>query len=249
MKRSKSNLDQELLELNRLLISVAGDSKQNLDSALGARRYINNANLINSIVPQGKILDWGCGLGHMTYLLKKRGLETVSYDVDQSGRDFLSRIGQTLILATDPVKLPFADGTFDAVLSSGVLEHVLDSAASLREVNRVLKKGGYFFIFRLPNKYSYIEFISDCLGRGDHPVKYSLSEITKILKRSGYEVISNAYQGCLPYNMKGFPGPVRNLYHRLDRFWTCLDPILSSCPGLKRISTNLELVARKWNPV
>ncbi len=245
MKRSGNELKNELSELKQLLTLEEESSKQNLDSDLGALRYIDNAKLIKAVMPQGKILDWGCGLGHMTYLLKNRGFEVISYDVDQGGKDFLARIGQTLILATDPVKLPFADGSFDAVLSSGVLEHVPDRAASLKEVARIIKKGGFFFVFRLPNKYSYIEFISDRLGRGDHPVKYSRHQIINILNKAGYEALARRYQGFLPYNLKGFPALVRRLYHSLDPLWKILDTFLTACPGLNVLCTNIELVARK----
>ena len=245
MRRSGNNFSRELLELKRLLADQAVESKQNLDSDLGALRYIDNAKVIKKIMPQGKILDWGCGLGHMTYLLRNRGFEVISYDVDQGGKDFLARIGQTLILATDPVKLPFADGSFDAVLSSGVLEHVPDPAASLKEVSRTIKNGGFFFLFRLPNRYSYIEFISDRLGRGDHPIKYSRRQMINILNKAGYEVLASRYQGFLPHNLKGFPALVRRLYHGLDPLWKTLDAFLTACPGLNVLCTNIELVARK----
>ena len=237
--------DRELSEL-RVFLALEGEGKNpHLDSELGASRYINNAETIKAYLPAGQVLDWGCGLGQMTYLLQNRDLAVTSYDIDQGGKDFLARIGQTLVLASDPVKLPFPDASFDAVLSSGVLEHVADPVASLQEVSRVLKRNGYFFVFRLPNKYSYSEFISDRLGRGDHPVKYSRREITATLQRSGYDVISSAYQGFLPYNLKGFPSLARELYHCLDRCWAVLDPLLTACPGLNLFSTNLELVARK----
>ncbi|MFH1387606.1 MAG: methyltransferase domain-containing protein [bacterium] len=245
MKRSDNNREQELVGLSRLLEGTSDGRNPHLDSDMGASRYIDNANTIKSCLPSGKIFDWGCGLGQMTYFLKNRGFDVVSYDVDQGGRDFLAGIGQTLILATDPIKLPFADSSFDAVLSSGVLEHVPDPAASLKEVARITKKDGYFFVFRLPNKYSYIEFISDIIGRGDHQVKYTKPEIVKLLKENGYEIVSLNYQGFLPYNLKGFPGFIRMGYHWLDPWWQKIDQLLSALPMINKLSTNIELVARK----
>lgn len=194
---------------------------------------------------EGKMLDWGCGLGQMTYFLKNRGFEVVSYDIDRGGQHFLAEFGQSLVLAEDPVKLPFPDASFDAVLSSGVLEHVPDPAASIKEVSRSLKKNGYLFVFRLPNRYSYIEFISDRLGRGDHSVKYSRREIKLTLERAGYEVVSSTYQGFLPYNLKGFPPLVRGLYHWFDGLLEKIDAFLSVFPIINILSTNIELVARK----
>ncbi|OGC22507.1 hypothetical protein A2291_07275 [candidate division WOR-1 bacterium RIFOXYB2_FULL_42_35] len=96
----------------------------------------------------------------------------------------------------------------------------------------------------LPNK-SYIEFISDRIGRGDHPVKYSLPEIKTFLNRQGFEVLSTGYQNFFPYNLKGFPRKARQLYHKLDKFIGFLDGLFVDLPFLKHLSTNIIVVARR----
>jgi SAM-dependent methyltransferase len=55
--------------------------------------------------------------------------------------------------------LPFEDNTFDAVLCDWVLEHVATPNKFLREVYRVLKKGGAFF-FRTPNSWHYVAVVA-----------------------------------------------------------------------------------------
>jgi SAM-dependent methyltransferase len=42
----------------------------------------------------------------------------------------------------DATKLPFADGTFDRIIASEVLEHIPDDRAALVELTRVLRPGG-----------------------------------------------------------------------------------------------------------
>ncbi len=64
----------------------------------------------------------------------------------------------------DPRRLPFDDETFDAVLSCGVLEHVEDPDASLEEIRRVLAPGGTFYVYKLPNRTSYLEAIARRTG-------------------------------------------------------------------------------------
>jgi len=236
---------EEIIEFSNLLANEKKENIENMDSKLGMGRYIKDADRIKSYLPKGKILDWGCGMGQMTYLLKNRGFDVVSFDVDQSGRELLERIGQTLILAEDPVKMPFPDGIFEAVLSSGVLEHVPDHLGSINEISRILKSNGYLFIFRLPNRHSYIEFISDRLKRGDHPVKYSISEIKKILNQSGYNVLDIRYKNFFPHNLKGFPEKVRKLYHKCDFIIKRIDSLFTSLPIVNKLCTNIEIIARK----
>ena len=70
--------------------------------------------------------------------------------------------------ACDALELPFADGSFDAVCSNELVEHVTDVPRTLLEMMRVLKDGGILVIMG-PNLCSPIwaarDFISMILGR------------------------------------------------------------------------------------
>jgi len=78
----------------------------------------------------GLILDCGAGLRHAYYR------DVVNFEiVDYPTTDVLG-IGE---------QLPFVDGTFDAVISIAVLEHVRDPIRCAAEISRVLKKGGELF--------------------------------------------------------------------------------------------------------
>ena len=67
-------------------------------------------------------------------------------------------------LSSDPVRLPFESGSFDAVLSLGVLEHVAHPHASLEELKRTLAPNGALYVYKLPNRYSYLEKIAKLIG-------------------------------------------------------------------------------------
>ena len=50
----------------------------------------------------------------------------------------------------------------------GVLEHVMDPGASLDELRRVLVPGGLVYCYKLPNRFSYLEFVARHTGRYFH---------------------------------------------------------------------------------
>lgn len=53
--------------------------------------------------------------------------------------------GESVSVVCDCHSLPFADGSFDAVVAQAVLEHVVDPACCVQELLRVLKEGGYLY--------------------------------------------------------------------------------------------------------
>lgn len=92
---------------------------------------------------QGKVLDVGCAFGFATLLLARKGYQTVG--VDNSPRYIAwakRRHPQGEYLLCSAESLPLADASFDGVLLLDVLEHVVDQAGVMGEVQRVLKPGG-----------------------------------------------------------------------------------------------------------
>jgi SAM-dependent methyltransferase len=116
-----------------------------------------------SLLPDGRVLDLGCGVGHSYELLAPR--ETVGLDIDPgalAGQDRETRVG-------DMRALPFGGASFSSVLCVQAIEHVPDPERALAEARRVLEPGGVA-IFVTPNRltfgppdevidpYHYVEF-------------------------------------------------------------------------------------------
>jgi ubiquinone/menaquinone biosynthesis C-methylase UbiE len=103
--------------------------------------------------PGARVLEVGCGAGHV---LERFG-ETARVGVDLSptmlGRS-RRRLGEDAALAQATAdKLPFADGAFDVVVCTEVLEHVPDPVAVVAELARVVRAEGRVVV-SIPNEAS-----------------------------------------------------------------------------------------------
>jgi demethylmenaquinone methyltransferase/2-methoxy-6-polyprenyl-1,4-benzoquinol methylase len=93
--------------------------------------------------PGERVLDVGAGTGVSTLELGRSGAFAVGADLSigmlQAGRRVRPAVP---LLAGDALRLPFADGTFDAVTISFALRNVVDTDGALRELGRVTRPGG-----------------------------------------------------------------------------------------------------------
>jgi len=95
-------------------------------------------------------LDVGCGTGRWTkYLAARVGfIEAVDPSEAIFAADkLLNNINNVRLSKASIETLPFADETFDFVMSIGVLHHVPDTRQALIDCVRKVKKGGYFFVY------------------------------------------------------------------------------------------------------
>jgi SAM-dependent methyltransferase len=101
------------------------------------------------LIPAARVLDLGCGRGGVMERLHPQAGFVAGLDPDL--RSLREHRAPALALACGLAEaLPYADGSFDLVCCSWVLEHLPDPARTLAEVARVLTLGGRF-IFLTPN--------------------------------------------------------------------------------------------------
>lgn len=191
-----------------------------------------------------RILDWGCGKGHITLLLRELGVTPCSCDLltEQDDSSFgqttplLTTFGIDVLPLTHPSSLPFPDASFDVVVSMGVLEHVNDDAASLREIHRILRPRGLFFCFFLPSKLSWTQRLARLSGDFYHDRFYSKRKIAALARAADFEVLDFWHRQLFPKN---------NVRYTSPEAWERFDQFLCEWTPLGLAATNVEFVARK----
>jgi len=142
------------------------------------------------------ILDVGCGNGYKTGVLA--GDNTVyGLDITEANIEKAAEKGIKAQLHDVEDPIPFEDNCFDLVVCSEVLEHLFLPEKVLKEIHRVLKKGG-IFIATVPNLYCFRNRFTMLIGADciflEYPENryhirhYSLHGMSNLLKKSGFRI-------------------------------------------------------------
>ena len=95
-----------------------------------------------------KVLEIGCGMGSHSGLLANHAKELTSIDITETAvnttnkRFELFNLNNAKAINIDAEKMPFKDNSFDFIWSWGVIHHSNDTNKIVKEIYRVLKKGG-----------------------------------------------------------------------------------------------------------
>ncbi|HEX6099680.1 MAG TPA: class I SAM-dependent methyltransferase [Thermoanaerobaculia bacterium] len=212
--------ESQVVEIYEDLHRIAPGALEQFQSLPSANQYRRLYELTSAHVPSGPgvtVLDWGCGRGHFTYYLLRRGYRVTAYSLEDPPELFArlpaaERERLTFVRGEDPAGLPFADGSFDAVFSVGVLEHVRELGGteieSLQEIRRVLRPGGVLVVYHLPNRFSPIEAVARMRHRRHdpregfkfHQYRFTAAEISRLSKAAGLQLRAMGRYGFLPRN-------------------------------------------------
>ena len=156
--------------------------------------------------PGDSVLDVGAGFGRHVFECARRGANVVALDYAE---DEVVQTRATLggmvdageipierfkgVLRGDATRLPFADDSFDVVITSEVLEHIQNDVAAIAEMVRVLKPGGTFagtVPAWFPEKINWM--LSDeyhaPIAEGGHVRIYSATELAAKLRAAGLDL-------------------------------------------------------------
>lgn len=131
------------------------------------------------LLPPGRVLDLGAGVGHSAALLAPRA--SVGVDVDARALEGQPR--ETVV--ADMRSLPFAVGSFASVLSVHSLEHVPDPHTVVAEAARVVAPDGVV-VFVTPNRLTFAR--PDEIIDPYHHVEFAADELEAMCARAFAQV-------------------------------------------------------------
>ena len=148
------------------------------------------------------ILDIGCGEGITLEKLLKKFPDRKILGLDYSRENVaICKIQNLPAHRGSAYELAFEDQSFDCCLFLEVIEHLLDAERALREIHRVLRKGGLLLVI-FPNDWVFkaarLFFfkLKEAFTPSGHVKQWRPGEMKKTLKGVGFEIQEMA---CMPF--------------------------------------------------
>jgi SAM-dependent methyltransferase len=147
---------------------------------------------------EARVLDLGCGGGHVSYRAAPHVAAVVACDVTESMLKAVAAtaaergLGNISVRQAAAEKLPFSDAEFDVVLCRFTTHHWQNMEAGLRQARRVLKPGAPAIFIDVvapadPVLDTHLQVV-ELLRDASHVRNYSMAEWVAALSRSGFVV-------------------------------------------------------------
>ncbi len=113
--------------------------------------YLTRLQIVGRLRPGERVLDVGCGNGELSRLMTVNGCRVVGIElVPEKAEKARASCETVLVGNVETMPLPLEPGSFDALVFSNVLEHLLEPVATLRRLMPFLRPGGRALV-DLPN--------------------------------------------------------------------------------------------------
>lgn len=101
--------------------------------------HLKRIDRLVAIGADDRVIEVGCGQGHLTKAIAERGIDIVGIDANPQAAEVAGTDRVRYMMAEN---LEFDDETFDVVVSVHAIEHIPPLEQALAEMARVLKPGG-----------------------------------------------------------------------------------------------------------
>ena len=152
-------------------------------------------------IPNGNVLDLGCGAGYDLGALRSRGHAAFGLDYSMPIAKIASVNAQAPVVVADMRAIPFRATAFDGVWASASLLHLprSDLVSALSEVRRVLKAGGLLFASVKTGVGDFFD------ADGRFFTFYESHDWEKRLTAAGLRPIATAFNGGVRKDVRGLP--------------------------------------------
>lgn len=104
-------------------------------------KMLNYVNLSDSL----RLLDIGCGFGHILSLAGELGIESIGVDIDRFRLDYCRRLGLK-VFSPSAFKASYEGETFDLIVCQSVIEHVIDLNDFLSFIDSISKENTILYL-------------------------------------------------------------------------------------------------------
>ena len=162
----------------------------------GIVRFLRSRDMI-----KGKLLDYGCGSGHLLEQLAKEnnaayyGLDFSSDSVDEAKERTKSNTNVKAVVLVDRLPSPFENDTFDTITFIETIEHLQDDMLdeTMKELYRILKPGGKLLITTpfnedLEKHFTFCPFCRSAFHHMQHMQSFTIERLNKLLQQYSFNV-------------------------------------------------------------
>lgn len=170
----------------------------NINSSMHQRRFKCTTDLVgdNKENQHVKLLDLGCGQGHLTNYIKEKfkDFEVHGLDYSVSAIDYASTHFKNIdFIVANAYQPPFENEYFDIVVCNNIWEHVPDPVNLLKSISRILKSNGVLII-STPSRYRLMNLLKIFKGKKisfmskSHVTEYTVGQVKELLQFGGFQV-------------------------------------------------------------
>ncbi len=215
-----------------------------------------------------RVLDLGCGDGfnsfNLYYNLKNAnividGVDFIEMDIyiANKTKEYLQIDNDKIVFSIgDACDLKLSPELFDIVVFSEVIEHLPEPEKSIREISKVLKKGG-FLVLSTPNAHNPVvdvaQKLKEVLGKVErkksavgwqgkypgHISTMSVAQLKELVTRNGFRTV-NLKRGSILYGSNNL-----DRHPVISALIIIFDRILDHLPFTRSITENITMVLAK----
>ena len=219
------------------------------------RLFESIASKLSALAPPGRLLEVGCGSGHLSAAATRMGWRAVASDLSHEACTVARAVTGRPLLQADGASLPLRDGAVDAVLLVNVVDHTADPLSVVAEARRALAPGGVVAI-RATNARFHVSIArglawAPWLGRVLplwpvlHLWSFTPRGLRVLVERAGLDVVAVRNSALVADSSEGAGGEARSVAALRALLTGAVGVLATLSAGRCLLAPSIELYARR----